>query len=83
MAAAQRSDAGARTLQQSGRTKAAVTTVWTPRQIAATAGTAEGGGTAMRCGSKAAPAALANQGGNHDIEDAEAQSRHSRHSRHS
>jgi hypothetical protein len=47
---------------------------------AATAGTAEGGGTAMRCGRKATPAAQANQGGCHDSEDAEAKSRHGMHS---
>jgi hypothetical protein len=80
MVAAQRSDAGARPLQQRGRTKAADTIVWTPRQRAATAGTAEGGGTAQQCGSKAAPAAWANQGGRHDSVDAEAKSCHSRHS---
>jgi hypothetical protein len=71
MAAAQRSDAGARPLQQRYRTKAAVTIVWTPRQRAATAGTAEGGGTAPQCGCKAAPAALANQGGSNDSDDAD------------
>jgi hypothetical protein len=80
MVAAQRSDAGARPLQQRGRTKAADTTVWTPRQRVATAGTADGGGTAQRCGCKAAPAVLANQGGRHDREGVWAKLRHSRHS---
>jgi hypothetical protein len=70
MVAAQRSDAGARPLQQRYRTKVAVTTVRTPRQIAATAGTAEGGGTAPRCGSKAAPAALATKAAVTKREDA-------------
>jgi hypothetical protein len=55
--------------------------VRTPRQRAATAGTADGGGdTAQRCGIKDAPAARTNQGGSRDREDAEAKSRHSRHS---